>query len=446
MAAGSRRAVRGAACASIGLAGALIAGLLFPGQDRQAVPRVALDPAGIGLIARVDDPIAAPEGAPTRILLGPEGRDIRLSGELTEGAAERLARLLDAHRRVERIHLTSEGGLVDEGAAIGALIAERGLVTYVPDYCVSACTLAFVRGRERLVRADARLGFHAPYETDPAGLEIAVDSAPERAAYLAAGIRADFVDAALKVRPDDLMIPDTGTLVQAGVASGIADADRFPDSTLDDGADPERARAVVLHDVPLLDAVEAGAPGTIAPIAAWYLDGYQRGRPEGEAVEGVRRMAAQAVGRSLADADPETLVELGRTILQAIRRSSPGRAGICAAAREGAGVVLTRPRLDRTQLAAGRAILTRALGLRAAEEAPAPDAALGGDPARRDTLEAAAGSALPIRGRGCSGLRKAFAAALSRPTGEAAQALHPLLFPAAPTRPRPALEASALPP
>ena len=444
MAAGSRWAVRDVACVSIGLAGALMAGILFSGQG-PASPRRPPDSPGNGVSTRIDSQIVTPEGAPTRILLGPEGRDVRLSGELTEGAAERLAGLLDAHRAVERIHLTSEGGLVDEGAAIGALIAERGLVTYVPDYCVSACTLAFVRGHERLVRADARLGFHAPYETDPAGVEIAVDSAPERATYLAAGIGADFVDAALQVRPDDLMIPDPDALVKAGVATGIVEADRFPDSTLDDGADPERARAVILHNVPLLDAVETGAPGTIAPIAAWYLDGYHRGRPEGEAVDGVRRMAAHAIARSLADADPAALAELGRMILQAMQRSSPHRTRVCAAAKEGAGAVLTRPRLDRTQRAAGRTILSRALGLRAAEAPPARDTSLGVNPPKRlaEDAGAATESRLPIRGRGCSALRKAFAAALAQP--EAAQALRPLLFPTPPVRLRPALEASALP-
>ncbi|WP_370644501.1 hypothetical protein [Methylorubrum sp. B1-46] len=439
MAAGSRRAVHSVACASIGLAAALMAAVLVPVHDRSAGPRAALDPAGAAPAPQAP----APEERPTRIVLGPEGRDVRLSGELTEGAAERLTRLLDIHRGIERIHLTSEGGLVDEGAAIGALIAARGLVTYVPDYCVSACTLAFVRGRQRLVRADARLGFHAPYETDPVGVEIAVDSAPERAAYLAAGVQAEFVDAALEVRPDDLMIPDTGTLVEAGVATSIVDADRFPDSSLDDGADPERARAVVLHDVPLLDAVEAGAPGTIAPIAAWYLDGYQRGRPEGEAVDGVRRMAAQALARSLGEADPETLVELGRMMFQAMHRSQPGRTRVCAAAREGAGAVLTRPRPDRTQLAAGRTILARALGLRAVDETEAPRGVRGED--RAGPLAAEAASPGPIRRRGCTALRKAFAAALSRPVPEAAKALRPLLFPTAPTRARPALEASALP-
>ena len=443
MAAGSRRAVRGVACASIGLAAALMAGVLVAGNDRSAGPRGDLDPAGVARVAQADSQAPTPEVRPTRIVLGPKGHDVRLSGELTEGAAERLARLLDTHRGIERIHLTSEGGLVDEGAAIGALIAERGLVTYVPDYCVSACTLAFVRGRERLVRADARLGFHAPYETDPVGVEIAVDSAPERAAYLAAGVRAEFVDAALEVRPDDLMIPGTDILLEAGVATGIVDADRFPDSSLDDGADPDRARTVVLHDVPLLDAVETGAPGTIAPIAAWYLDGYHRGRPEGEAVDGVRRMAAHALARSLGEADPETLVELGRMIVQAMQRSHPDRTSVCAAAREGAGAVLTRPRLDRSQLATGRMILSRALGLRAADEAEAPQGARGEDRAGPVALEAA--SAGPIRRRGCTALRKAFAAALARPVPEAAQSLRPLLFPAGPTRDRPALEASALP-
>lgn len=444
MAAGSRRAVRGVACVSLGLAGAVMAGILLSGPGRPTSPRGAIDPVGGGLTARTDLHATAPEAPSTRIVLGPGERDIRLSGELTEGAAERLAGLIEAHRTVERIHLTSEGGLVDEGAAIGALIAEHGLVTYVPDYCVSACTLAFVRGRERLVLAEARLGFHAPYETGPFGVEIAADSAPERAAYLAAGISADFVDAALKVRPDDLMIPDTDTLVRAGVATGRVDAYRFPDSTLDDGADPERARTVILRDVPLLDAVEAGAPGTIAPIAAWYLDGYRRGRSEGDAVDGVRRMAAQAVARSLAEADPAALTDLGRMILQTMRRPSPDRRRICAWAEDGVGAVLTRPRLGAAQLAQGRAILSRALGLRATEAAPQP---LREASTRQAALAVATVTASPnpARGRGCSALRKAFAVALARPMPEAAQALRRLLFPASPTRSRPALEASAQP-
>ncbi|CAO4163328.1 hypothetical protein [Methylorubrum populi] len=441
MAAGSRRAVRGVACAAIVLACAGMAGLARtgPSEIHRPVPaRGAVDSLGTGFRHPLADPLAtAPDAPATRITLGPGGRDIRLSGELTEGAAERLARLLDDHDAVERIHLTSEGGLVDEGTAIGALIAERGLVTYVPDYCVSACTLAFVRGRERWVLAEARLGFHAPYETGPFGVEIAADSAPERAAYLAAGLTADFVDAALAVRPDDLMIPDAETLVRAGVATGIVAADRFPDSTLDDGADPERARAAVLRDVPLLDEIEAGAPGTVAAVAAWYLDGYRHGRSEADAFDGIRRRAADAITRSLGGAEPAVLADLGRLILRATERGHPSRGRVCAAAGDGVGAVLSRPWLGKADLAAARRIVSRGLAL------PLPDRAR---PVPEGPARPTAGTVPPLgQGRGCLGLRKAVSAALARPLPEAAQALQPLLFPAPPARSRPALEASAQP-
>ena len=50
-----------------------------------------------------------------------------LGGDLTEGVAARVARLLGAHPGIARLHLTSDGGLVEEGSAIGALVAARGL-------------------------------------------------------------------------------------------------------------------------------------------------------------------------------------------------------------------------------------------------------------------------------------------------------------------------------
>ena len=103
-----------------------------------------------------------PQGPGTRIVLGPTGTDIRLSGDITEGAAIRLDALLAAHRNVTRIHLTSDGGLADEGQAIGDVIAAHHLTTFVPDFCVSACTLAFVRGQQRLILSIAGSAFMRP--------------------------------------------------------------------------------------------------------------------------------------------------------------------------------------------------------------------------------------------------------------------------------------------
>ncbi|WP_232629806.1 hypothetical protein, partial [Methylobacterium sp. Leaf118] len=353
MAAGSGRALRGMRPVRIGLGGlALAAGLTLALAGGHGPHRAAVDPGVRGLVPPLAPP---PEGTPTRITLGPGGRDVRLSGELTEGAADRLARLLAANGAVERLHLTSEGGLVDEGAAIGDLVARHGLVTYVPDYCVSACTLAFVRGHARLILEGARLGFHAPYEAGPFGIEIAADSAPERAAYLAAGLDPAFVEAALAVRPDDLMIPDTARLLAARVATGVVAADVFPDSTLDEGDDPERARAAVLRDVPLLGDLEARAPAAVRAIAERYRAAYGEGRSEREAFDAVRRRAAQAIADALQEAPAVDRVALGRLALRALERTGAAGEGACAAAGGGIGVLLIRGGLGEAGRSTARA-------------------------------------------------------------------------------------------
>ncbi len=177
--------------------------------------------------------IDAPEPAGSVVALAPDGREIRLDGDLDEGVTRDVAALLAAHPDISRIDLTSEGGLVDEGDALRQLIAAHGLATFVPDYCVSACTLAFLGGRERLLLKGARLGFHAPFEEGLMGEVFKSDSGAERAAYLDAGLPAAFVDRAFAVAPDDLWIPNEADLIGAHVVTGVvktADSQRMSPS------------------------------------------------------------------------------------------------------------------------------------------------------------------------------------------------------------------------
>jgi hypothetical protein len=44
---------------------------------------------------------------------------------------------------------------------IAEVIEARGLATIVSERCISACTFAFVGGRERIVAGNGALGFHA---------------------------------------------------------------------------------------------------------------------------------------------------------------------------------------------------------------------------------------------------------------------------------------------
>ncbi|AYO81000.1 hypothetical protein [Methylobacterium brachiatum] len=247
-----------------------------------------------------------------RVALGPGGRDIRLAGDLIEGVAARVAALLAANPGVERIHLTSDGGLVDEAVALGALVAERRLATYVPDACASACTLVFVRGRARYLATGAQLGFHAPYELGPDGRIETVDPAAERAAYLAAGLASDFVARTLSVAPADIWTPEPSRLREAGVVTEMVGSDRFPDSTLDADPSPQAARAEVLRNLPILSGLD---PGAVDAIATWYREGYLAGRTEAQALAGLRERASAALRQRLRAVDDASIRALGRLVL-----------------------------------------------------------------------------------------------------------------------------------
>lgn len=173
-------------------------------------------------------PEAEAAGDPASLRLGLASAEVRLDGELTEGTAKRLRRLLRAHPDVKLVTLTSEGGLVDEAEQIGDIVAAHGLSTYVPDYCASACTLAFVRGRERLVATGGQVGFHAPWVPDPSGREVQVGSEEETQSYIAAGIAPDFTAEAMKVPSSDIWFPEPARLLAARVATAYVDPGELP--------------------------------------------------------------------------------------------------------------------------------------------------------------------------------------------------------------------------
>jgi len=87
-------------------------------------------------------------------------RTIEIIGPFGPGIAEKLRQVLTKHPDVEWVNLSSPGGAVTEGRRVRDLINSRHLNTYVRTVCVSACTLAFIGGAERVIHRDAVIGFH----------------------------------------------------------------------------------------------------------------------------------------------------------------------------------------------------------------------------------------------------------------------------------------------
>jgi hypothetical protein len=99
------------------------------------------------------------------------------------GSTQAVERLLAAADR-PLLRLQSPGGRIAESVSLARLIRRHSLDTYVESECDSACTVAFLSGRERIATLDARLGFH---RSSIVGIDVErVDDAELKAAYVEA--------------------------------------------------------------------------------------------------------------------------------------------------------------------------------------------------------------------------------------------------------------------
>jgi hypothetical protein len=145
---------------------------------------------------------------------------LRVQGDLEFGTMRAVREALAANPAVRIVRLDSRGGRVDEGLALGRLIAERNLDTLVLDECSSACVTAFAGGTRRLIGPQARLGLHSA-----GGNGIAtrlVDDANRRSdAFMAArGIDARVLEKGAATAHDAIWFPSHAVLLGSALATG----------------------------------------------------------------------------------------------------------------------------------------------------------------------------------------------------------------------------------
>jgi len=143
--------------------------------------------------------------------------ELEIRGPMGYGLAETVQKTLDQVPEIKRLRLNSPGGLMDEGRKLHDLIRARHLDTYSERGCYSACTLAFVAGKERTIHAQAKLGFHRPclvgWDTQRFHAEIEL----VRRYYIAAGVAEEFVARALNTPPHQMWFPSLEELLAARV-------------------------------------------------------------------------------------------------------------------------------------------------------------------------------------------------------------------------------------
>jgi hypothetical protein len=152
---------------------------------------------------------------------------VEFSGGIRAGAANDLEAVLRANPMVKILRLKSGGGRIHEGLRMARLVREHSLNTYVSDYCLSAATLVFIAGRERVIGEGALLGFHGGSFPGLNNEQLRTSDERVRSFMVGAGVSRDFTDRALSTPSSKMWYP---TVEELRVAHVITKEDAWLES------------------------------------------------------------------------------------------------------------------------------------------------------------------------------------------------------------------------
>ncbi len=215
------------------------------------------------------------------------GTEIEVIGGMKYGLAEEFKKVLKASGQVRVVHLDSVGGRLGEGAALNAVIKENGLTTFVAAKCMSACTLAFAGGKQRILKKDAVLGFHR----GAFGGEDQVDDQKggiQRRIFLEAGFSRSFIDKALSTPNKDMLTPPVSELLAQGVITSVDDGKGFAIS----GYGAKVSRDILDQSLQKAGAVYAAlkehSPDFYNELLDAFYAGISKGEVEGSVIQSLR--------------------------------------------------------------------------------------------------------------------------------------------------------------
>jgi hypothetical protein len=118
---------------------------------------------------------------------------------------------------------------MNEAYQLYKVIKDRNLITYTSGDCVSACSLAFLAGRERYLGESGRLGFHSTSNSVFSG-EVAKEfngNDEVRQTLQNHGVPSSFIDRALSTSTNNMWYPSKDELLEAKVIDSLVDSRYF---------------------------------------------------------------------------------------------------------------------------------------------------------------------------------------------------------------------------
>jgi hypothetical protein len=154
-------------------------------------------------------------GKENTLTLDLKNNSIKISGGMNDGVSDLLDEKLTLNPSIKTIVLNSEGGWLREGVLVAKIVSKYNLSTQAEILCASSCTVAFIAGKDRYIKANTKLGFHRVRTIE--GDDGIKSQDQLRDIYRKAGVKEAFIDKVMTIPSGDMWYPTQNELAEASV-------------------------------------------------------------------------------------------------------------------------------------------------------------------------------------------------------------------------------------
>jgi hypothetical protein len=150
-----------------------------------------------------------------------------IRGDLDIGITTAVRSTIEAHPQIRSVVLQSRGGHIYEGRGLAKLFTEHDIDTYVYEECSSACTTAFIGGKQRYIGTQGKLGFHQYRVVTTKTSQfvhfynLRAEQQRDLAVFKARGIDQAFLNRVFDQPANRIWFPDHSTLLGAQIVHDV---------------------------------------------------------------------------------------------------------------------------------------------------------------------------------------------------------------------------------
>ncbi|MBR2537394.1 MAG: hypothetical protein IKE66_15095 [Hyphomicrobium sp.] len=144
---------------------------------------------------------------------------LQLSGYMSWGLLDQVNNAFAQNPGINTVVMNSPGGHIQVGTRLYELFRARGVTTVAEGLCGSACTIAFIGGKERILNKGAKLGFHSAAGSG----QVLVEAANQKliSTFREFGAGDAFIERMLATPPEDVWYPDRKQLLATGIVTSV---------------------------------------------------------------------------------------------------------------------------------------------------------------------------------------------------------------------------------